>query len=185
MSTIGPFRMTRRAQCVLKARSASPMRVPPPQSWTSRARRVSARLPRRAIRCGVIRVNRVANRNTSTRVALCGKTVDEMQQHAAVSLHGSADVAEQHDRPRPSRRVRRGRSMRSPSITFRRRTGRRSRSASGAALPAARAAAAQAPRKALQQRPGAFELAIGELAEVLRPRDARRAPRADRTRRCR
>ena len=65
--------MTRRAQRRLKVRSASPMRVPPPQSWTSRATRVNTAAPRCSTSGRVTRVSCVANRNASTRAALCAR----------------------------------------------------------------------------------------------------------------
>ena len=59
----GPFRMTLRAHRVLKVCSASPMRVPPPQSVTSRMISFNGACDR-AIR-RVIRVNSVENTNAS------------------------------------------------------------------------------------------------------------------------
>ena len=81
--------------------SASPMRVPPDQSLTARdtaAIAASGVGDRNSI---VMRVSRVANRKASTSTRAPRQRVREEQQRSRVQLHRSADVAQQHDGPRP------------------------------------------------------------------------------------
>src|SRR5215468_8746097 len=72
-STTGPLLITRLAQRTLKVRSASPIRVPPPQSGSCQGMRCIELATFLATSSRVTRVKRVANRNVSTRPGRCDR----------------------------------------------------------------------------------------------------------------
>ena len=118
--------ITRRAQWRLNARSASPMRVPPPQSCTD-----LRDLPDRAGGAAFGDEPGDARQTGRKQEAFdaprsARQPPDEVQQHAAVPLHRSAHVREHDDRTRLLRRcARRGRSTSSPPCFMLRPTMRR------------------------------------------------------------
>ena len=136
-----------------------------------------------------MRVSRVANRNASTSPGAARQRVREQQQRPRVALHRAADVAEQHDRPRPGapppasaasmisppvRRLRasaRRRSMRLPRPGTHRRV-RRSFDVPGQAAPAPSATMRELARRSARQSP-----CVAMAVEVAPGRERRRVRR--------
>ena len=173
--------MTRRAQrSIERAQRLADARAAAPVLHVAREPRdAAAAAPPASGR--VTRVSRVANTNASTRARAVREAIDEVQQHPAVSLHRSADVARS---PRSAARA----SRRSPArqvdqVAAAHQVPPQQRPQIDAprrgALPAPGPPHAQRQGRLASSAPRAFELGVGEVGEVLRARHAGRAPRAD------
>jgi hypothetical protein len=176
-----PLRITRRAHPTLNARSASPMRVPPPQSFAARDRRSTAPggplISRFAGHSGeASREQKALDASRALR-----QPADEVQQHPAVALHRTADVCQDDDRARlllqialrqidELSTVLEAQSENAPEVDgpVRRRR------------PAARAANTQPPSEPAKQGCGARHLLRCEVRKVLGARHVDRAVRPDR-----